>query len=1120
MLFGLPFVSVLHSQAAKIDSLRQNWNNVALEDSLRFEAGLDLFMMHFRTNLDSARNLGNKLTAFANSRHKTDWEATARRFVGNTYAVQGDYNQALEAFTKSYQLVSAGEDQLSMATTLSNIGTVHYELGNYPEAIKNLLESMSTYEMLEDKAGLSRVTNNLGNIYLRQKNEKKALEYYTYSLSIKKEIGNKRTLPSSYNNIALVHSNLEQFDLALENLLISAELSDELGDELSYSRAISNIGDVYNRLGQYDKALEYLNPSIEEKKKLGDKDGLSAAYLYRGQSYLFKKNFESARIDCERSLEIGRDMGATMLIKEACECLSSAHEGIGNPGTALVYFRQAAILKDSLFNEDKAQEIIRQEMQYEFEKQQLADSIAFHKQRTERELLFERDLNQQRNIFNLIVFGGLALLIIGGIYWRSRQKDKKLQSERAMVNRLKQIDQLKDQFLANTSHELRTPLNGIIGLSESLKDGAGGQMSEPALENLELIVQSGKRLSNLVNDILDFSKLKNKDLELNIKGIDLHAVVDVVVKLLSPIAAEKSIELHNSISTDLPLVAADENRLQQILFNLIGNAIKFTKEGEIEIKSFLAGEKMIIEVSDTGIGIPEAQFESIFNSFEQGDGTIAREYGGTGLGLSVTKQLVELHGGSIQVSSRVKKGSTFSFDLPLSKQDRSELSKSPIKQETLAQLSPSSAADLENDIEEISVPSKNRKILIVDDEPINRKVLENHLKVAGYQMEEARTGEEAIKALTDEHGFDLVLLDIMMPGLSGFEVCAKIRETYTPSELPVIMLTAKNRVSDLVNGFNSGANDYLSKPFAKNELLSRLRTHLKLKGIHNATSKFVPTEFLRSVGREHITEVVLGDHVEKKVTVLFSDIREYTTISEGMTPRQNFKFINSYVGKMGPLIQDNKGFVNHYLGDGILALFPHTPQQALQSAIEMNKTIHKYNRERVKEGYLPISVGMGLHTGPLVMGIIGDHKRNDTAIISDTVNAASRLEGLTKFYGAQIILSEASINDIENKELFGLRYLGRVKVKGKDNSLAIYECFDGDKDPESIRLKKKNLKLFEKGIDLFLNAKFPKASAAFDKVLNQNPNDLVAKYFISKSAEFTLSGFPDDWDVITSMEEK
>ena len=186
----------------------------------------------------------------------------------------------------------------------------------------------------------------------------------------------------------------------------------------------------------------------------------------------------------------------------------------------------------------------------------------------------------------------------------------------------------------------------------------------------------------------------------------------------------------------------------------------------------------------------------------------------------------------------------------------------------------------------------------------------------------------------------------------------------------------------------------------------------------------------------------------------------------------------------------------------------------------MQKAIHQYNIRREKEGNQPISVGIGLHTGPLVMGIIGDMLRNDTAIISDTVNTASRMEGATKFYGAQIILSEESLKTIENRDKFGLRYLGKVKVKGKENSLGIYECFDGDKDENGIELKKATLKDFEKGIKQFMKGEFPKASASFDKVLSKNPDDLVAKYFITKSAEFTLSGFPKDWDVVTSMESK
>ena len=1120
-LIWLIALTLAQGQTTKIDSLRTAWHDPLQNDSLKFKAGVDLLMQYFRKDLDSARSVGFEILEFAKDRNNPKWVATASRLIGNTHAVQGSYQQALAAFTKSYQMLLPTKDELAIATTLSNIGTVQYELGNYPQALNHLLEALSIYERYYDDPGLSRVTNNLGNVYLRQSDNEKALEYYTYSLGIKKKLGNKFSLTKTYNNIALVHQNLSQFDMALENLLKSADLSLEAGDRLGYTRAMSNIGDTYNRMGEYNKALEYLNNSIVEKTKLGDKDGLSAAYLYRGQNHYFQGRYQNSIQDCKRSLDFGEQMGASLLIQESCNCLSMAYEKLGKPTQALRFYKQSVETRDSLFSSQKAQEITRQEMQYQFEKQQLADSIAFHKQKAEQEILYEKDLSSQRNLYNLIVFGGLGLLLLGAIYWRSYQKSRKLERERKVINRLKQVDQLKDQFLANTSHELRTPLNGIIGLTESLKDGAAGKLPNKAVENLDMITNSGRRLSHLINDILDFSKLKNKDLVLSISPVDVHAVAQVILKLSEPLVADKNIILINNIDKDVPLVDADENRLQQILHNLIGNAIKFTHEGKVSIGTEVVQKEVAITVSDTGIGIKKEKFESIFDSFEQGDGSAIREYGGTGLGLSVTKKLVELHNGTISVKSEVGKGSSFTFTLPISSTKRADFkSNKSYNDEKLSSLENVSPDITNQNQHKDSVQPSKGHILIVDDEAVNRRVLENHLKLAGYNITEASNGSEAINQINGDIKFDLVLLDIMMPGMSGFEVCENIREKYLSSELPVVMLTAKNRVSDLVSGFNAGANDYLTKPFSKNELLSRIKTHLNLKGIHKAASKFVPSEFIKSIGRQEITDVELGDQVEKEVTVLFSDIRDYTKLAEGMTPKQNFKFVNSFVGKMGPIISDNEGFVNQYLGDGIMALFPDSSTRALVAAIEMQKAVTSYNKRRVKEGNEPISIGIGMHTGPLIMGIIGDLNRNDTAIISDTVNTASRMEGVSKYYGAKIIISDESLQKIPDKEQFGLRYLGKVKVKGKDIAQGIYECFDGDAVENSIELKRKTLKTFEKGIKFFISGEFPKASAAFDKVLSINPNDMVAKYFITKSAEFTLSGVPKDLDVVTSFDTK
>ncbi|GAA4300739.1 hypothetical protein GCM10023163_22870 [Aestuariibaculum suncheonense] len=1104
-------------QSTRLDSLKTNFKNEKLSDSLRFESGLDAFMLIFRKDIDSARHYAQSILEFSTQKQKKNWEATTLRFIGNTYAYQGDSNEALKYFISSHTILEDLGDIKGMATTYNNIGTTYYELGDFAKAIDNELKGLKLAEKVHDTMGLARLTNNLGNVFIRQKNNEKALEYYTYSLNLKKKMGDKQTLVHTYNNIGLVYNNLQEFDKALENFKICIQLSEELDDKRSLTRAYGNIGELYSMKGDFHEALGYLNKSITIKAEIGDSEGLVAAYLVRGIIYLGLNQFEKARSDCQKSLDMSKDTQELLVEKEACECLSEAWQHLGNYNKALQYYKQSVIAKDSLFNNEKVQEINRQELEYQFEREKLADSIAFNKQKAEQELRHAESLSKQRNKTNLVVFSTIGLLLIGFIYWRSRRKSIKLKQEREVISKLKQVDQLKDQFLANTSHELRTPLNGIIGLSESLKDGVAGPLSLKAIENLDMIVNSGKRLSNLVNDILDFSKLKNNDLQLAIRPVDLYAITDLVLKVSESLIKGKPVQLINSVPKDINLVEADENRLQQILFNLIGNAIKFTEKGAIQIETKQVAEKMVISVSDTGIGIPEEKFESIFKSFEQVDGSVEREYGGTGLGLSVTRQLVELHGGNIYVASKVGEGSTFTFTLPMSNAKRQDVVN--YKPQTLGDTVQKIKTDYhEEGVEDVTSEIRNIKVLVVDDEPVNRRVLENHLTVAGYGVVEAGSGTEALNLIKQET-FDLVLLDVMMPNLSGYEVCEIIRKEYSASELPIVLLTAKNRVSDLVAGFNVGANDYLTKPFSKNELLSRIKTHVNLKGIHKATSRFVPTEFLKSVGREAITDVVLGDHIEKHVTVLFTDIRDYTSLSESMTPEQNFKFVNAYVGRMGPLIQKNKGFVNQYLGDGIMALFPENATHALQATIDMQQMIIQYNKRRVSEGFRPLSVGMGLHTGELVMGIIGDVYRNDTAIIADTVNTASRMEGVTKFYGAKIIISDSSLSTITNKEDFNFRYLGKVRVKGKYNTMGIYECFDGDED-DSIVLKRKTLSKFEEGMTYFFAKEFPKASVAFDSVLSIHPTDLVAKYFLNKSAEYTISGAPEHWDYVNTIPDK
>ena len=698
---------------------------------------------------------------------------------------------------------------------------------------------------------------------------------------------------------------------------------------------------------------------------------------------------------------------------------------------------------------------------------------------------------------------------------------------------LERLDKLKDEFLANTSHELRTPLNGMIGIAESMIDGATGQLSPLQRKNLLLIVQSGHRLATLVNDILDFSKLRFKTIELQLKPVGLREIAEVILTLSQPLTGSKKLQLINAIPADLPPAKADENRLHQILYNLVGNAIKFTESGVVEISaqvihhaSLSCGktspfmphpnepsnhEQLAITISDTGIGISDDKLDRIFESFEQADGSTAREYGGTGLGLAVTKKLVELHGGEIRVESTLGVGSRFMFTLPVASgqvvvSDRSYLSCVLRPREDVNEEEYTAPILTAPEIESLPSYLQNQyisqpfKILIVDDEFVNLQVLVNHLSLQNYSLTQASNGTEALGII--EQGFkpDLILLDVMMPRMTGYEVCQKIREKFPANELPILMLTAKNQVNDLVEGLSVGANDYLTKPISKNELLARIQTHLRLSNLNVAYGRFVPHKFIHLLNKESIVDVSLGDNVQQEMSILFSDIRDFTTLSESMTPEDNFKFINAYLSRMEPAIVENNGFIDKFIGDAIMALFSGSADDAVNAGIAMMQRLTEYNQHRTQSGYLPLKIGMGINTGLLMLGTVGGKNRMDGTVISDAVNLASRLEDLTKNYGVSLLISHHTLTRLNNFEEYRIRFIEKVKVKGKSQAVAVFEVFDGDE----LSLKEGKLAtkpLFEEGLFLYYQNALWEAAHRFEEVLRINPRDTVAQIYLKRCQE-------------------
>ncbi|MES0489072.1 MAG: adenylate/guanylate cyclase domain-containing protein [Leptospirales bacterium] len=269
--------------------------------------------------------------------------------------------------------------------------------------------------------------------------------------------------------------------------------------------------------------------------------------------------------------------------------------------------------------------------------------------------------------------------------------------------------------------------------------------------------------------------------------------------------------------------------------------------------------------------------------------------------------------------------------------------------------------------------------------------------------------------------------------------------------------------------------------------------------LNTAFRRFVPHEFISFLNKESIIDLELGDQVEKKMTVMFSDIRNFTTLSESMSAEENFNFLNSYLQRVGPVIRKNSGFIDKYIGDAIMALFPESVDNAVSAAVEMRKALFEYNIHRTKGGYEPIDVGIGIHTGTLMLGTIGESQRMEGTVISDAVNLAARLEKATKAMRAPVIISKECAEALQNKDAFDLRFLGKIKVKGKKSLISLVEVMNGDSD-ELLNEKMKNKDSFEEAIALLSGSKMEEAGKLLNSIYNPKIPDPVVKMHLDKIA--------------------
>lgn len=402
---------------------------------------------------------------------------------------------------------------------------------------------------------------------------------------------------------------------------------------------------------------------------------------------------------------------------------------------------------------------------------------------------------------------------------------KAIERQRLAMESLKHANERKDEMLAITSHSLRTPLYGMIGIAESLQESVSGRNSQGVSQQLGTIVANGKKLAHMINDILDFSKLKQNTLDVHVEPVELRGLADSVLAVCKPLLKDKDVLLYSMIPDELPEAIADPDRVQQILFNLIDNSIKFTETGEISVSAKKVGKQIRISVRDTGTGIDESRIQTLFEPFRSDE---AQEEGlrGVGIGLNLTKRLVELQGGWLEVESKAGEGSLFSFTLPIYKKEEAEEADAG----EAVEIEELTAAQLTQSLSQRRRDQKEIRILVVDHIDVNREMLTYQLMRDGYEVTGVTEGAEAVRLLS-EQPIDMVILEWALSDMTGDELCRSIRRDFTLTELPILMLSEEEDMKHKTSAFTAGANDYLVKPCDKEEFLLRVETLANLRSL-------------------------------------------------------------------------------------------------------------------------------------------------------------------------------------------------------------------------------------------------------------------------------------------------
>jgi len=571
----------------------------------------------------------------------------------------GQYKQAFAESQRSLVLARKERNPTEEARALSNLGSNLLYLGDYDRALALYFESLEIASKTNNVEGELRATNNIASIYSALKNPVEELAYRTRHLRISEKSSDQYEVLISHIGLISAYANNDRLEQARESVLLSKVLLKSNGNQFIKSYALFAENEIYEAEGKFGLALKnaQLTLKISREEKF---DGIEvAASAEIAHYYNLLGEFDLAIETAFQTLKLAKKLNIKTEEANTHKLLSEAFNNKQQFKEALYHIKLSHDLNEKTINQKVKTlgEITKIERDIASTEEKL---IRSQKDREILALKLEKQKQNQLIWMISLLFISLSILFL---YFRKTSRNE-LARQKRLNHQLKELDIVKDRVLTNTSHELRTPLNGIIGLSNIIIHDEQNKLSDSAIQAVKLIKSSGEQLSVVINDILDLSKLKSNKITVTNSSFDLVDLTNDVIEVCKPSTLEKGVEIIFTQSNQSIEINQDRIRLQQILFNIIGNAIKFTRQGEIKIIILKRSGDFSLCVSDSGIGIPTDKVERVLEGFEQVDNGASREFSGSGLGLAISQKLAETLGGELVLTSELGKGTQVKICLP------------------------------------------------------------------------------------------------------------------------------------------------------------------------------------------------------------------------------------------------------------------------------------------------------------------------------------------------------------------------------------------------------------------------------------------------------------------------